>query len=60
MQQTFWLISKSEYDTVQPKRDERRNAICPQLFEASDLVQINTPTIDENEDVFEVKQIYNL
>ena len=50
MQQTFWLIGKSEYDTIQPKVVERRNAICPQLFEAPDLTQDN----DENDEVFEV------
>ena len=54
MQQTFWLIGKSVYDTVQPKVVDRRNAICPQLYEAPDLTQITPQDDDENDDVFEV------
>ena len=54
MQQTFWLIGRSVYDTIQPKVVERRNAICPQLYETPDLTEINAQNNDENDDVFEV------
>ena len=54
MQQTFWLVGRSVYDTVQPKVVERRNAICPQLYEAPDLAQLSPQNNDENDDVFEV------
>ena len=54
MQQTFWLIGSSVDDTIQPKAAERRNAICPQLYEAPDLAQLSPQNNDENDDVFEV------
>ena len=54
MQQTFWLIGRSVYYTVQPNVVERRNAICPQLYEAPDLAQLSPQNNDENDDVFEV------
>ena len=54
MQQTFWLVGRSVYDTIQPAVMERRNAICPQLFETPDLTEIASPGGDENDEVFEV------
>ena len=58
MQQTFWLNGRSVYDTVQPKVVERRNAICPQLYEAPDLGQLSPQNYDEDDDVFEVHDSY--
>ena len=57
MQQTFWLIGSSVDDTIQPKAAERRNAICPQLYEAPDLAQLSPQT--EDDDVFEVHDSFN-
>ena len=54
MQQTFWLVGRSVYDTVQPVIMERRNAICPQLYETPDLTEIAPPDGEENDEVFEV------
>ena len=60
MQQTFWLIGRSVYDTIQPKVVERRNAICPQLYETPDLTEINAQNNDENDDVFEVHDSFSM
>ena len=42
MQQTFWLIGSNGDDTIKPANLERRNAICPKLFEANDLVRLGS------------------
>ena len=57
MQQTFWLIGSNVDETVQPQAVERRNAICPQLYETPDLTQMTSQT--EDDDVFEVHDSFN-
>ena len=42
MQQTFWLTGSAGDDTIKPVVLERRNAVCPKLFEANDLVRLSS------------------
>ena len=56
LQQTFWLLGKTEYDTIQPPQAlERRNGICPQLYEAPDLGQLNSKLNEETDNISEVR-----
>ena len=64
LQQTFWLLGKTESNTVQPHTMERRNGICPQLYEAPDLTELNSNIKEEMDSASEVRKLksrkYNL
>ena len=55
LQQTFWLVGKTECDTIRPQNIERRNGIYPQLYEAPDLAQMNSKLNDEIDNISQVR-----